>query len=232
MGTRLDGQLLELEKGGYQVILRKDAPIGRKRFTLAHEIAHTLLLQDQRSNGLPCNGQVECGGPIEELCNVAAAEILIPDRFLRKMFSQPNKVTAKSFLKVSRHFECSLEASGWKLLNSCLVDGFLSVWKLGMEAGRPILKLVAVPRTWGLKIPVKMGMTLDPRHSLWKKLTAEELGVVELNELCPDLGYRGQCSKVGKTILLLVKMGVNYNKPLINKASRSVSRSAQNTLPF
>jgi len=43
MDTRLDGQLLEIEAGGYEVILSKNAPVARKRFTLAHEIAHTLF---------------------------------------------------------------------------------------------------------------------------------------------------------------------------------------------
>jgi hypothetical protein len=232
MGTRLDGQIVELETGGYEVILRKNAPVTRKRFTLAHEIAHTLLLQDQSAEGLSRREQMECGGVIEELCNIAAAEMLIPDRMLQKMFLKPKGVTVKSFLKVSRSFDCSLEASGWKLLNSGLIEGALLIWRLVREECGPILRLVAIPRTWGLQIPIKKGMMLDPRHSLWEGLTAEELGSVELKDFCRGASYRGQCYRVGKTILVLVKIGENYNQPVANKPRSLVSRGTQDKLPF
>ena len=124
MDTRLDGQLLELEDGGYEVILSKNASVARKRFTLAHEIAHTLFA-GQDSEGLACGEEA-----VEELCNAAAAEILIPSRFLQKTFPRGKEVTVESILEVTRLFECSLEAAAWRLLNSGLIEGALLIWRL------------------------------------------------------------------------------------------------------
>lgn len=83
------GELRRLKQGGYVVTLSQKASPERRRFTLAHEIGHTLLLEDPRfANG----GQ--CGAPsdgVEELCNFVASELLIPDHLIRrKIGGQPN----------------------------------------------------------------------------------------------------------------------------------------------
>ena len=76
LDIRLDGQLVELGDGDYEVILSRNAPHTRRRFTLAHEIGHLLVAAHE-------NGSMSCGdGPTEELCNRVAAELLMPGRFV------------------------------------------------------------------------------------------------------------------------------------------------------
>ncbi len=163
MDTRLDGQLLELEDGGYEIILSKNASVTRKRFTLAHEIPHTLLFAGQDSEDMGCGEQA-----VEELCNTAAAEILIPSRFLQKVFPRDKEVTVESFLEVTRLFECSLEAAGWRLLNSGLIQGALAIWRVKTEQGQhpQVLELTSLPQTWGFQTPISRGMQLHPGDTL------------------------------------------------------------------
>ncbi len=209
MDTRLDGQLLELETGGYEVILSKNAPVTRKRFTLAHEIAHTLLSAGQGPEG--------CGeGAVEGLCNVAAAEILIPTRFLQKIFPTVKEVTVESFLEVSKSFECSLEAAAWRLLNSGLIRGALLIWTIKIQEGQQVLELTSVPQTWGLSKPIKRGVVLHPGNSLWQVLMSGE-SLVELKDLHPGQSYQGEIIRLNKTLLILVRIGSSYRGPGIKR---------------
>ena len=220
METALDGQLLELEGGGYEVILGKNAPLTRKRFTLAHEIGHTLL---QGSEKLSCGG-----GAIEELCNVAAAELLIPGRFLRKLFPETNDVTVESFLKVSKLCRCSLEATGWKLLNCGVIKGSLLIWKVKSQAETEMLELLSVPHTWGLHQPFKTGMMVHPRTVLWQALMAEEAGLIGLQENESGENHQGERIRLGKTLLVLIRFGTNLHTQI-----RYPERPAiQELLPF
>ena len=207
MDIRLDGQLLEIEAGGYEVILSKNAPVARKRFTLAHEIAHTLFFAGQDSEGLACGEEA-----VEELCNAAAAEILIPSRFLQEIFPRAKEVTIESFLEVSRLFECSLEAAGWRLLNSGLIRGALLIWRIKTIQGKQpqVLELISLPQTWGFQTPISRGMQLHPGDSLWQALMSDESRLVELKDFHPGQRYQGECIRLNKIVLLLIRIGASY----------------------
>ncbi len=196
MDISLDGQLLELESGGYEVIVSKNASLARRRFTLAHEIAHTLL-----STG---EGSAACGvGLVEELCNAAAAEILVPSRFLRKLFSTA-EITVRSFVEVSKSFRCSLEVAGWRLLNMGFIEGALLIWRMRLEAGGEVLELAAVPHTWGWQVPVKTGMVLRPGEPLWKMLHHDQSAPAEIRDLWPGHVFHGEPLRMRKTALLFL----------------------------
>ena len=85
-----DGLLLSLEGGGYIVHLNRRHSENRKRFTLAHEIGHTLLF-DTEAAVKECQRAVKLAeqlvtcdpGDEEGLCNVAAIELLMPRRQLQ-----------------------------------------------------------------------------------------------------------------------------------------------------
>jgi len=222
MDTRLDGQLLELEDGGYEVILSKNASVARKRFTLAHEIAHTLFA-GQDSEGLACGEEV-----VEELCNAAAAEILIPSRFLQKTFPRGKEVTVESILEVTRLFECSLEAAAWRLLNSGLIEGALLIWRLKTIPGQQpqVLELTSIPQTWGFQMPVSRGMELHPGDPLWQALMSDESRLVELKGFHSGQSYQGECFRLNKIVLVLIRTGARYQDRAVRERTTGQGKLA------
>ncbi|MGH7845995.1 MAG: ImmA/IrrE family metallo-endopeptidase [Candidatus Binatia bacterium] len=196
LNTRLDGQLLELPAGGYEVILSKLAPATRKRFTLAHEIAHLLLF--------PREAECHLRRETEELCNVAASELLIPERFLTRVLAADPVVSIQSLLRVSRLFRCSLEAAGWKILNSGLVSGALLMWKIADEAEGEFLELVAVPHTWGSQRVVDQGLRVYPENWLWDTVMNAVEGRICFPSTRAGLCYRGDFVRLRRIILIFV----------------------------
>ena len=196
LNTRLDGQLLELPAGGYEVVLSKLAPATRRRFTLAHEIAHLLLFPRQAE----CNLRWET----EELCNVAASELLIPARFLTRVLAADPAVSIQSLLRVSRLFRCSLEAAGWKILNSGLASGALLMWKIADDAGGEFLELVAVPHTWGSQRVVNQGLRVYPEDWLWETVMNAVEGRICFPSTRPGLCYKGDFVRLRSLILIFV----------------------------
>lgn len=70
--------VLACEKGQFVVGVRASDGTARQRFTVLHEAGHTLL------PGFAESRQYRCDGPKsrdEELCDIAAAELLLPRRF-------------------------------------------------------------------------------------------------------------------------------------------------------
>lgn len=65
---------------GYAIYVNKNHPVTRRRFTIAHEIAHYLLHKDMIGDGIVDDGLYRSGLPstIETQANNLAAEILMP----------------------------------------------------------------------------------------------------------------------------------------------------------
>lgn len=73
---------LEIEDDGYAIYVSNKIPESRKRFTIAHELAHILIIESLfhkpkllRSLRLPAYWN-----KIEKLCNIAADEITVPPK--------------------------------------------------------------------------------------------------------------------------------------------------------
>jgi hypothetical protein len=199
--ARLDGQLLELQTGGYEVALSRSAPASRRRFTLAHEIAHLLLFPDQATR--------HAGRETEDLCNVAAAELLIPSFILAKLFPAGHAVGIRSFLRVPRLFRCSMEAAGWKIFNGGFVSGALLMWKIEGTAGGGFLELVAIPHTWGAEPVADQGLRVFPGDWLWQEVMTSEQGPIRFPSRHPNMCYHGEFIRLQKMVLILVPDGLH-----------------------
>lgn len=199
LDTQLDGQLLELDTGEYEVVLSRNAPSSRKRFTLAHEIAHVLLASEKGAEGLVCGE-----GSLEDLCNAIASEILMPRKFLQKTVT--TDVTVETLLEVAKLFGCSLEAAGRKLLNEGFVRGAFLIWSCKKLGDEQVLELMAGPQTFGFKMPFKRGKVLYPNDSLWQACTGEESGQVNFATR-PEL--RGEFIRLNRTVLMLFSVAGN-----------------------
>lgn len=84
-------------------------PPGRLRYSIAHEIAHTLFPDcGERIRNRSKTTLVPDDWQLEALCNLAAAEILMPIGSMKKEPSE--ELTIEKILAARRHFDVSTEA--------------------------------------------------------------------------------------------------------------------------
>lgn len=199
LDIRLDGQLVELGDGDYEVILSRNAPHTRRRFTLAHEIGH--LLVAAHGNGSMESASMSCGdGPTEELCNRVAAELLMPSRFVNEAVAADMDVSG--LRRLATRFQCSLEATGWRVLNLGQITGALLVWRQQDDGS---LELSAAPRTFGFDLPFENGQILDDEQPFVRQLAQQDDGPLTYKNPASGKVYRGDYVRLNKVLLMFFK---------------------------
>jgi hypothetical protein len=184
-----DGLISRTSTGHYLVEVNRDHAEARRRFTVAHEIAHTFFFDVEE----PPRNRVEDGNldavngfdPEEMLCNWAAAEMLMPQRQFHAMVRGLGLGSA-SLIQLSRNFNVSLHAAARRLLQNCglrLViaeweysrnnDCYISNWvvasfrrlgwpvPLAVRANDPAFKFFHEPRTFRGEVWISLGGPLD-----------------------------------------------------------------------
>jgi Zn-dependent peptidase ImmA (M78 family) len=81
----------------------------RERFSLAHEIGHTLFYED-RDGDLKARTDAPKGDKLEIACQRAASMILIPNKVLRNELRQRDVPNAAAIIDFANRFEVSIEA--------------------------------------------------------------------------------------------------------------------------
>ncbi len=144
-----DGQISRSPSGDYVVYLHSAQPEPRRRFTLAHEIAHTFFFE-ARQFGLQRymgDGALPSRDPEEErLCDFAATEILMPAARVSSLIRRQG-YSANTLLHATQKFRSSLrstarrlgEVGRFKLLvhfweQDVSTGTFLSIWHEGIGA--------------------------------------------------------------------------------------------------
>jgi Zn-dependent peptidase ImmA (M78 family) len=94
---------------GYVIDYNPNKPLGRVNFSIAHEIAHTFFddCAEEVRNRSP-NTTDDKGWQLEALCNVGAAEILMPVGSLKESLEAPR--TIEALMELRRKFHVSTEA--------------------------------------------------------------------------------------------------------------------------
>lgn len=153
---KVEGRLLPCE-GGFVIELRRDRPHERKNFTCAHELAHTFFYEavptvKYRSVSSPATHH----DPEEEmLCNIAAAEMLMPQPVFSKIAADYQE-SPQSLVGIARLFETSVTATvirlhrlrawaGTYILWRRTADGLVANWMAQPKRGLtyyPKLKIV------------------------------------------------------------------------------------------
>jgi hypothetical protein len=83
--AELDGEgfFVDLGAHGVEILVKGDAPLARKRFTLAHELGH-YMLRDYVSRE-PTERILRSVRPkIEQWCNNFAADLLMPEKLMKE----------------------------------------------------------------------------------------------------------------------------------------------------
>ena len=80
LGDEISGLIRKNSDGSYTIITNADHPITRRRFTVAHEIAHFALHRDLVGNGVADDALYRSGlsGSLERQANNYAANLLMP----------------------------------------------------------------------------------------------------------------------------------------------------------
>lgn len=120
--------------GAFVIELRKDRPQGRMNFTCAHELGHTFFYESVPSvkYRTAASAQPHHDPDEERLCNVAAAELLMPCEVFAKI-SRDYQPSAQSLQAIAQTFESSLTATAVRLLNLKLWEAKFITWQVKDE---------------------------------------------------------------------------------------------------
>lgn len=210
LDVRLDGQLVELGDGGYEVILSRNAPHTRQRFTLAHEIGHILAAS-------PGDESMNCGdAATEDLCNRVAAELLIPGRFIADAATA--EMDVGTFRRLATRFQCSLEATAWRILNIGQATGTLLIWR-ARDDGK--LELSASPRTFGFDAPFENGAVLDGAMPFVRQLMGQGEGPISYGEAPDGRVYTGDYLRLNKVLLVYLRCEGHPRTPKTRRRASS-----------
>lgn len=86
-------------------------------FTLIHEFVHILINQSEFSDI-----QITSSNRIEQFCNKVTAEVLLPEKEIRKL---PNQIDLILLDKISNRYNISKLAALYKLLNTNKIDRYV-----------------------------------------------------------------------------------------------------------
>lgn len=149
----LDSLLLPL-RDGFEIKINATHSPQRQNFSCAHEIAHTFFFEEkgravierlERENGRKIAKQRE-----EDLCDIAASEILMPSQFFIKYASR-YRYSIYSLKPLSRIFNTSVIPSAVKLCDINPKWCFLVQWSLDKTPELDDLRLKATWLTWSRK---------------------------------------------------------------------------------
>ena len=149
----MDGKILRIAGGGFRVEVNAAHTGPRKRFTCAHEIGHTFffelgdksegkaraLVEDRDLNNFPVDDQEEA------LCNLAAAEILMPHSEFAKTASALGP-SAETILALSKSYCTSLWSTARRVVQLSALKLAVALWELRPNMGHYFAKWIVSAR--------------------------------------------------------------------------------------
>lgn len=147
------GELRKIE-GGFAIHFQNGQTLGRERFTIAHELGHAFF----ESTGARAP---RSGDELEAICDMFAAEILMPHREFVKCLSPSSPIT--DIVGAAATFQCSILATFRRFAevhrgNLFVLDSGRMQWGIGQIRPSTIHRL-----DYGLESV--LSMILDPRTS-------------------------------------------------------------------
>jgi IrrE N-terminal-like domain len=139
---------LQRDGDGLKVVYSSTLSSTRKRFTIAHEMAHALF----ESTGPNCP---RTGVELERLCDKIAAEILMPKRIFLGLLGR--EFSVKRILELSQLFRTSVSATAIRcaeLLKVSVfgVEGDTIIWAFGVVKSGPISRTNSMIRELHAKL--------------------------------------------------------------------------------
>jgi hypothetical protein len=184
---------LQRDGDGFKVVYSSSLSPTRRRFTIAHEMAHAIF--ESTGPNCPRNG-VE----LERLCDKIAAEVLMPRRVFLDQLER--EFSVKRVMELSQLFRASVSATAIRCaelrkVSVFGVEGDIIIWAFGVVKSGPVSRTNPTIRELHAKLnrgePVDEIIYLDGRkgYSEWRA-EAMHLGSEEraLFLLTPHQAYR------------------------------------------
>lgn len=108
--TAVEAFLMPGENGGYAVVLNSRNSRTRRRFSLAHEIGHVLLAEQETEEQFRRPSCDATARPVERACNQLAAEMLMPAEPFRRN-AEAHDWRIEGGVALSQLFDTSLEST-------------------------------------------------------------------------------------------------------------------------
>lgn len=161
----------QLRREGNELIIELDSkePIERLNFTCCHEIAHTFALDDSSRKfreslaGPPCMRYAR----EEYLCDRAAAEMLMPEKFFRPAATDLDPCIA-SVIQLARQFQSSIRATIVRIGQIAAWPTVFLVWRFSSRLGSTQkLRVSWSVRPEGSRCFVPRHAPADPRSGMY-----------------------------------------------------------------
>lgn len=169
----VSGQLLQ---EGRELIVRLNAsePRERQNFTLCHELAHTFVLDTSLAKFRQNPVALTCSrASLEErLCDRAAAEMLMPEKFFRPMAASLEP-SVSSLICLARTFASSIRATIVRLGQLGVWPVVLVGWRFAARPGSsPKLRVSWSVRPQGSRCLVPLHAPADPGSGMYATFVA------------------------------------------------------------
>lgn len=167
LGVGEAGQLFQ-RAGRSIIVVNKNDPPYRRRFTVAHEIAHRVLdLPSRHGEPLPGDELERIGKrpPEEVLCDLFAAECLVP-WILIKDPAQTDEFSIEAIIRLSDQFEASMQCVASRFAQAC--DRPVAYVLVEQGCVRYTVRSRALRETgiWiGMRMPVPVGSAMHQVRS-------------------------------------------------------------------
>lgn len=166
-----DAQTVPVGRGRVRIEFNPNRPRGRMRYSVAHELAHTLfpdVAEKVRHRSIHHELRDD-EWQLEALCNIAAAELLMP---LTKFASNPpDELTIHYVMDQQRKFDVSTEALVIRLVETSSESlAAFCASPIASTSGRQYqLDYTIGSRAWPSRIPPKLRL---PRHTVVAECSA------------------------------------------------------------
>lgn len=155
-GDILDARTVPSGGHSYVIEYNPERPSGRLRFSIAHEIAHTFFPdcgERVRNRGMSHIADDPDGWQLEALCNIAAAEMLMPIGSLRE--ADLGSLDIDSVIRCRQKFQVSTEAVLVRLAHLSMEPCAIFVAsRRGARESAPCRVDYSIPaRSWSYGIP-------------------------------------------------------------------------------
>jgi hypothetical protein len=208
---KVEGCLIPCD-GDFVIELRKDRPYERTNFTCAHELGHTFFYESVPSikYRTVTSSQPHHDPEEERLCNIAAAEMLMPSDVFRKI-SRDYTPSPQSLQLIAQTFESSLIATVVRLLNLKVWDSKFVCWQ--MKEGRLKARWLAQPGR-GLSYFPNLEIINQASSGIYHTATSGEV-TTSSEWLSLDGGYKlchfsSMCLPDSKTVLSCTTNSANH----------------------
>ena len=158
----VDAQILSGRGRSLRIVFNPDRPAARINYSVAHELGHSLFpdCADLVRNRTRHSGATRDEWQLEMLCNIAAAEILMPVGTLR---AEDLKPEVDRLLELRQRYAVSSEAVLLRMLRltpaNCL--GFVARREPDSSTGHYKIDYALGSPSW--QLPVKAGLTLSQK---------------------------------------------------------------------